>query len=990
MIFAAMSLTQPVSAAFDFNAVTISPMFLKPGLVTQVTLTMLKQFESTTGGGVYPVKMAAVFSRDSIWSADDILIVYNGSDGLAPVAMDTSKSLRSFPEASLFDGWADYKFTTIVPPTFLQGERWYIIFRGVEDSPWYETIFSVGNLDNSFTKQIAVPFEVAVNKDAIYNTAWANEKSASATYIISTGLPPATLIATPSNGNGNVYSFAKESLSVTLETIKTFGAKIYYTLDGSTPDSTKSPLYDSTKPIILTKSDTIKALAVVPGYTDANGVWYYIQTLPKATLTANPGDGTTYSTRSEIVKLFTDSGCKIYYTTDGTMPSVTNSAQLYDSTIGVTIIGSATIRAIAVGSGYISDTASFTYNCTLPQLQITATPASGTSFYFSEQISLFVKSNGVAVTGTKVYYSLTDPNVDSTNGTLYNGGVTISGNTTLYVVAYKDSNYVEGHATFVYTMSLASMSLIATPGTVGSPVFFGDSISVALSVSPDSAAVIKYNFDTTKSPLTGTVYSGAITIPSTSSDTIWINAVATAFGFDTVYEKWQYIRKHLSGVIATPGTSGFSDSVAVSLSLIEPWAGAVIWYTIDGSDPSAANHIVYSGAIKITATTTIKTFAVASNAIDGPESTYVYTQIYRVARGAYLDTSGDGAIDQLIMTCSKVPENLPTKVRCVSPFDSTEVVTASGSDISWIGSGPSTQIRVRLNPQFSFVNKTGFATDTFASVKSVGFATEAFDVADSVAPVIASAEYRPGAITSATTKQRAPDTLIVSYAENIAQDNGGRPFVMLVGGVLDTLVLPAGSDVSSAAGTVATYIVPVANKPSDSWFPSDGDSIWINSTYGTSDMLGNIQTNPDNRRVPLNVKPVPYLLIYGIQNPVSASSKIPDDLVDPSGQFTTGAFVLIDFSMDLKSAINAVQSSLKCKIYDVLGNLIGKTGDGNVGSWVLNPSQVSPSSRLVVSWNCRNGNNRNVSGGAYKVLISATDPDGRNISISGFICVQRK
>ncbi len=58
-------------------------------------------------------------------------------------------------------------------------------------------------------------------------------------------------------------------------------AKIYYTLDGSVPDSTKSPY---TGPILINKSCTIKAIAYKAAMLPATGSWSYIQRVPISNL----------------------------------------------------------------------------------------------------------------------------------------------------------------------------------------------------------------------------------------------------------------------------------------------------------------------------------------------------------------------------------------------------------------------------------------------------------------------------------------------------------------------------------------------------------------------------------------------------------------------------------------------------------------------------------------------------------------------------------
>ena len=71
-----------------------------------------------------------------------------------------------------------------------------------------------------------------------------------------------TQVATPtaSPAEGGVASGTEVTLTTTTE-----GATILYTLDGSTPDMS-SDVFDVNKPIIITASVTVKAIAIAEGY----------------------------------------------------------------------------------------------------------------------------------------------------------------------------------------------------------------------------------------------------------------------------------------------------------------------------------------------------------------------------------------------------------------------------------------------------------------------------------------------------------------------------------------------------------------------------------------------------------------------------------------------------------------------------------------------------------------------------------------------------
>ncbi len=90
-----------------------------------------------------------------------------------------------------------------------------------------------------------------------------------------------TQVATPTaNPAGGTYSSAR---SVTLS-CSTSGAKIYYTLNGSTPTANATPY---TSPIAISSSTTLKAIAIASGMTDSS--------VMTQVYTISPGGGTKSS-----------------------------------------------------------------------------------------------------------------------------------------------------------------------------------------------------------------------------------------------------------------------------------------------------------------------------------------------------------------------------------------------------------------------------------------------------------------------------------------------------------------------------------------------------------------------------------------------------------------------------------------------------------------------------------------------------------------------
>jgi hypothetical protein len=186
---------------------------------------------------------------------------------------------------------------------------------------------------------------------------------ASATYTIV--LPAATPVISPAAGS---YT-AVQSVTIT---DATSGAMIYYTTNGTAP-TTSSTKY--TGAITVSSTETIEAIAVAAGYgQSAVASAAYTVLLPTATPVISPAGGNYGATQSVTIADAT-SGAVIYYTTDGSTPTV-NSA-VYGGAI--TVSATETIEAIAVAPGYGPSgvaTAIYTLNLPPPAIAVTVSPSS--------------------------------------------------------------------------------------------------------------------------------------------------------------------------------------------------------------------------------------------------------------------------------------------------------------------------------------------------------------------------------------------------------------------------------------------------------------------------------------------------------------------------------------------------------------------------------------------------------------------------------------
>ena len=145
-----------------------------------------------------------------------------------------------------------------------------------------------------------------------------------------------------------------------------------------------------------------------------------------------------------------------------------------------------------------------------------------------------------------------------------------------------------------------------------------------------SGATIRFTTDgSTPSETAGTVYSGAITVSSNTT----IKAIAYASGMadSSVATAVYTIEPQVATPTfsPTPGSYATTQSVTISTST----SGATIRYTTNGSTPSETAGTVYSSAITVSATTTIKAIAYESGYTDSAvaAASYVISSWYNAA-----------------------------------------------------------------------------------------------------------------------------------------------------------------------------------------------------------------------------------------------------------------------------------------------------------------------------------------------------------------------
>jgi sugar lactone lactonase YvrE len=321
------------------------------------------------------------------------------------------------------------------------------------------------------------------------------------------------------------------------------GAAIYYTTDGTTPTTTSS-LY--TAPIVVSATETIKAIAVADGYVDSAvaSAKYTIDLTPAATPVFSPTAG-TYTTAQTVTITDATAGTTIYYTTNGTTPSTSSSG--YSGPISVS--QTETLEAIAVATGYSQSavaTATYTIHPLLtPSMTITPSSSHITT---AQELTVTISVNGG------------------------NGKPTPTGNIALKIGSYSAQK----------ALTSGSVSFVLPAGTLPA-----GTDTLTATYAPDSSSADTYSSTTQTATLT-------VTAPGAAVAAISITPAAQSI----TNEQSANVSISVSGGSGQPTPTGSVTLSNASYTAVQSLTGGTASFTIPaGTLNAGANTLTvgYSG-----------------------------------------------------------------------------------------------------------------------------------------------------------------------------------------------------------------------------------------------------------------------------------------------------------------------------------------------------------------------------------------------------------
>lgn len=412
------------------------------------------------------------------------------------------------------------------------------------------------------------------------------------TYDVQAGTPTAPPVFVPGSFSGN------NPTTVTI-TDTMPGATFYYTVNGTTP-TVVSPLY--TGPLTIGNSITLKAIAVAPGYSPSS-VASATYTLTASNPVISLASG-TYVGPQTVTLTSASTGVNLYYTTNGATPNV-NSTRY---TGPITVSSSETLAVIAVGTGYTSSSVvTATYYITPPPSAPAFSPAGGN---YNNAVPITLSDTGSNAT---FYYTL-DGSTPTTSSTKYSGPIPMRNGQTIQAIAsvpgYSGVSPV-GSAT--YTITAATPVANVSGGTYTGPQ------TVTLTTAT-TGGYIAYTTNGSTPTASTSIYNGPITI--SSSETLKFVALATGYTASPVITQTFYIGQAPATPTLSISGGVYNNNQTVSISESAP--GATIYYTLNGTTPTASSF-KYTAPLAVNNSVTLNAVAISPGYSPSGVATATYT-----------------------------------------------------------------------------------------------------------------------------------------------------------------------------------------------------------------------------------------------------------------------------------------------------------------------------------------------------------------------------
>jgi len=496
----------------------------------------------------------------------------------------------------------------------------------------YTTDGSVPSLTNGTTySSVLVLAATTTVKYRAYDNAGNAEPVNSQLIQIDTTAPTS---ASSCNGATCAGSYYNSAVSVSLSASDNAGgsgvASIRYTSDGSDPSLTNGNLYGGAFSLAATTTVKYRAYDNAGNAEAVNSQLIRIDTTaPSSTISCNGGAcaGSYYTVAVSVALTATDNAggsgvAQIVYTTDGSVPSLTNG-----TTYGSVLIlaGTTTVKYRAydnAGNAEPVNSQLIQIDTTAPTSAIGCDGATCAGSYYNSAVSVSLSATdnpgGSGVASIRYTTDGSDPSL--TNGNLYGGAFSLAATTTVKYRAYDNAGNAERvNSQLIQIETTAPTVTLTSPAngaTVNGIITLGASASdnVAVdhvdflvdgqSVGSVSAAPYNLSWDSRSVPGgTHTIQANAVNAAGNQAS----SAIVSVTVQNTADTTPPTSAISCNGVACASGF--YNGAVSITLTATDNPGGsgvASIRYTTDGTDPSVTNGTTYSGAFSLAATTTVK------------------------------------------------------------------------------------------------------------------------------------------------------------------------------------------------------------------------------------------------------------------------------------------------------------------------------------------------------------------------------------------------
>jgi hypothetical protein len=695
--------------------------------------------------------------------------------------------------------------TAAAAPTFSPASGTYSSTQNVAISTTLGTVICYNTTGSPATNgaagctsgtQYTTPITVA-STETLYAVAggsgYADSPVSSATYNITSTATTPTFSPT-----GGTYSSTQ---SVAIST--SLGSVICYSTTGSPATNgtgcTSGTQYPS--PVTVSSSETLYAVAGATGYADSpvSSATYNITTLVAATPTFSPVAG-TYSSTQTVSIADTTTGAVVYYTTDGSTPTM--SSAVYSGPI--TVSSTETLKAIAVATGYSnSAVATAVYIISVGHAATAIFSPAGGTYTSAQTVTI-----GTTTPSSTIYYT-TNGATPTTSSTVYSGPINVSATEMLKAIAVASGSSNSAVATAAYIITVGQA---ATPSFNPAPGTYTSAQIVTIS-STTPSSTIYYTTNGTAPTTSSAVYAGPITVSATK--TIEAIAVATNYSNSAVATAAFTINLAAAATPTFNPVAGTYTSVqTVTISTTTP--SAIIYYTTNGATPTTSSAL-YSGPISVSATETLKAIAVATGYSNSAAATAVYTiSVGQATTAIFSPAGGTYTSAQRVTISSATPSSTiyyttngttPTTSSAVyagpitvSATETIEAITvASGYSNSGVATAAYTiSLAQAATPIFS----PGTGTYTSTQTVTIGSATPLSTIyytTNGTTPTTSSAVYS-GPITVASTETLSAIATASGYSTSAVATAAYT--LNLAGPVAATPTFSAGAGTYTSAQTV--------------------------------------------------------------------------------------------------------------------------------------------------------------------------------------------